>query len=270
MNNLSASAAIALALSSSALAVAGEAAPPPPPELAKTVAAFIGKSVYDSTITMPGGKPHEDQADLRLQEDRSGQGGDLPVDRQHSWRRPLRGRLPDGLRHPRQDRALHGHHLRRGGARPRLPLERRRAALRSAQGRHGGTGGRRRAVVLVRGRASGRSSRPSPLPTAARPPSRAWRRSRAVPVPSSSFSQAMRLVLNHAMLALAVSLGRRTGLFETMAKLPPSTDARIASAAGLDRTVCAASGWGRWSPVESWTTTGRTAPTCCPRSTRPC
>lgn len=54
-------------------------------------------------------------------------------------------------------------------------------------------------------------------------------------MPSSSFSQAMRLVLNHAMLALAVSVGRRTGLFETMAKLPPSTDARIASAANLDQ-----------------------------------
>ena len=47
-----------LALSSYAtLAAAAEAAPPPPPELAKTVAAFNGKSVYESTIVMPGGKP---------------------------------------------------------------------------------------------------------------------------------------------------------------------------------------------------------------------
>src|SRR5688572_14459631 len=44
----------------------------------------------------------------------------------------------------------------------------------------------------------------------------------------------MRLVLNHAMLALAISLGRRTRLFETMARLPPSTSGRIAEAAGLD------------------------------------
>jgi SAM-dependent methyltransferase len=53
-------------------------------------------------------------------------------------------------------------------------------------------------------------------------------------VRGSGFSQAMRLVLNHAMLALAVSLGRRTGLFETMARLPPATSDWIARAAGLD------------------------------------
>jgi hypothetical protein len=50
----------------------------------------------------------------------------------------------------------------------------------------------------------------------------------------AGFSQAMRLVLNQATLALAVSLGRRTGLFETMAKLPPANEAAIAGAAGLD------------------------------------
>jgi hypothetical protein len=55
-----------------------------------------------------------------------------------------------------------------------------------------------------------------------------------VAVRRSGFSQAMRLVLNQATLALAVSLGRRTGLFETMAKLPPSTAAGIAGAANLD------------------------------------
>jgi SAM-dependent methyltransferase len=53
-------------------------------------------------------------------------------------------------------------------------------------------------------------------------------------VRSTGFSQSMRVVLNHAMLALAVSLGRRTGLFETMARLPPATGERIAGAAGLD------------------------------------
>ncbi len=51
---------------------------------------------------------------------------------------------------------------------------------------------------------------------------------------SSGFSQTMRVVLNHAMLALTISLGRRTGLFETMARLPPATSDRIAGAAGLD------------------------------------
>lgn len=36
---------------------AGEKAPPPAPELARTVAAFAGKTVFDATITLPGGKP---------------------------------------------------------------------------------------------------------------------------------------------------------------------------------------------------------------------
>jgi hypothetical protein len=34
-----------------------ETAPPPAPELKKTVDAFAGKWVYDTTVTMPGGKP---------------------------------------------------------------------------------------------------------------------------------------------------------------------------------------------------------------------
>lgn len=50
----------------------------------------------------------------------------------------------------------------------------------------------------------------------------------------SGFSQAMRRVLNHAMLALAVSVGRRTGLLEAMAGLPPATSGTIAATAGLD------------------------------------
>jgi SAM-dependent methyltransferase len=41
-------------------------------------------------------------------------------------------------------------------------------------------------------------------------------------------------VLNDSMLALALSLGHQTGLFDTMAKLPPSTSAEIADAAVLE------------------------------------
>ena len=39
-------------------------------------------------------------------------------------------------------------------------------------------------------------------------------------------------VLNDAMLALMTSIGRQTGLFETMATLPPSSSDEIARAIG--------------------------------------
>src|SRR4051812_25847239 len=44
----------------------------------------------------------------------------------------------------------------------------------------------------------------------------------------------MRGQLNEAMLALMTSIAHQTGLFETMAGLPPSTSAAIATAARLD------------------------------------
>ena len=40
-------------------------------------------------------------------------------------------------------------------------------------------------------------------------------------------------IVNHASLALMLSVGHRTGLFDAMAPLPPSTSAEIAAAAGL-------------------------------------
>jgi hypothetical protein len=40
-------------------------------------------------------------------------------------------------------------------------------------------------------------------------------------------------VLNGAMLALMISIGRQTGLFETLATLPPSSSDEIAQATGL-------------------------------------
>jgi hypothetical protein len=58
MNKLAVSLVAILGLAGGATIVrAAEATPPPAPELEKTVAAFAGKSVYDATITMPGGKP---------------------------------------------------------------------------------------------------------------------------------------------------------------------------------------------------------------------
>ena len=40
-------------------------------------------------------------------------------------------------------------------------------------------------------------------------------------------------IVNDGFLTLALSIGHRTGLFDTMAELPPSTSAKIAEAAGL-------------------------------------
>ena len=41
-------------------------------------------------------------------------------------------------------------------------------------------------------------------------------------------------MLNEGMLALMVSVGHRTGLFDVMAGMPAATSAQIASAAALD------------------------------------
>jgi ubiquinone/menaquinone biosynthesis C-methylase UbiE len=50
---------------------------------------------------------------------------------------------------------------------------------------------------------------------------------------ADAFAGRMVGVLNGALLALMTSIGRQTGLFETMASLPPSTSDAIAAAAGL-------------------------------------
>jgi ubiquinone/menaquinone biosynthesis C-methylase UbiE len=48
-----------------------------------------------------------------------------------------------------------------------------------------------------------------------------------------AFGQKMLTVMNDAALALMMSLGHRTGLFDVMARLPPATSEQIAAAAGL-------------------------------------
>jgi ubiquinone/menaquinone biosynthesis C-methylase UbiE len=48
------------------------------------------------------------------------------------------------------------------------------------------------------------------------------------------FAGRMLGILNDGFLTLAVSLGHRTGLFDTMATLPPSTSEEVADVAGLD------------------------------------
>lgn len=48
------------------------------------------------------------------------------------------------------------------------------------------------------------------------------------------FAGHMMEVLNHGLVGLATSIGHRTGLFDTMATLPPSTSDEVAAASGLD------------------------------------
>ena len=50
---------------------------------------------------------------------------------------------------------------------------------------------------------------------------------------AAAFSGRLLDVINHGSLSLMISIGHRTGLFDVMRGLPPSTSAEIASAAGL-------------------------------------
>jgi 2-polyprenyl-3-methyl-5-hydroxy-6-metoxy-1,4-benzoquinol methylase len=50
---------------------------------------------------------------------------------------------------------------------------------------------------------------------------------------ADAFANHMLTVLNHGALALMLSIGHRTGLFDTMASLPSSTSAQVARASGL-------------------------------------
>ena len=51
---------------------------------------------------------------------------------------------------------------------------------------------------------------------------------------AEQFSERTLQIINDAALALMMSIGHRTGLFDTMASLPPSTVAQIAQTAGLN------------------------------------
>lgn len=51
---------------------------------------------------------------------------------------------------------------------------------------------------------------------------------------TEAFGAEMTALLNHSFLAMMISLGHRTGLFDRLATLPPSTSRQIADAAGLD------------------------------------
>ena len=51
---------------------------------------------------------------------------------------------------------------------------------------------------------------------------------------ASEFSDKLMTMLNQAALTLMISIGHRTGLFDVMADLPPSTSDKIARSAGLN------------------------------------
>jgi hypothetical protein len=51
---------------------------------------------------------------------------------------------------------------------------------------------------------------------------------------STEFAERMLRTMNEAALALMVSVGHRTGLFDVMAAMPAATSAEIASRASLD------------------------------------
>src|SRR5215475_6088607 len=51
---------------------------------------------------------------------------------------------------------------------------------------------------------------------------------------SAEFAERMNQMMNEAMLALMVSVGHRTGLFDTMAAMPAATGPEIAARAGLN------------------------------------
>lgn len=53
------------------------------------------------------------------------------------------------------------------------------------------------------------------------------------PTKAEAFAEGLLNILNSGAISLMISIGHRTGLFDTMAQLPPSTSQQIADAAGL-------------------------------------
>ncbi|AFZ35727.1 Methyltransferase type 12 [Stanieria cyanosphaera PCC 7437] len=54
------------------------------------------------------------------------------------------------------------------------------------------------------------------------------------PTKAEAFVEGLLNILNSGAISLMISIGHRTGLFDTMAQLPPSTSEEIAQAAGLE------------------------------------
>jgi len=64
--------------------------------------------------------------------------------------------------------------------------------------------------------------------------------------------------IDSASLAILISIGHQTGLFDAMADLPPSTSAQIAQAAGLNERYVREGSAAWWSAGSSTTTPRRT------------
>ena len=58
---------------------------------------------------------------------------------------------------------------------------------------------------------------------------------------AEAFGGKMVGILNSGLLALMTSIGHRTGLFDRMSEMAPSTSGQIAEASGM-----CGSGWDRW------------------------
>ena len=51
---------------------------------------------------------------------------------------------------------------------------------------------------------------------------------------AEAFSEKLLTALNYGSLSLMMSIGHRTGIFDTMRALPPSTSEEVAKASGLN------------------------------------
>ena len=79
---------------------------------------------------------------------------------------------------------------------------------------------------------------------------------------AEEFAERMLRTMNEASLALMVSVGHRTGLFDVMAGMPAATSAEIAAAGGAGRTVRPGMAGGDDQPAGSSSTTARPADLC--------
>jgi hypothetical protein len=84
------------------------------------------------------------------------------------------------------------------------------------------------------------------------------------PQKSDAFAQQMLTVINHAGLALMISIGHRVKLFDVMAGLEWVNSSELAEAAGLNERYVR-----EWLGAALWNTGRRTTGTTCLPNTLP-